>query len=72
MIKFLDPPGIGLDPSLNCSVPPATTPTVSAAGKYIPVLVSPELANEGAPTLPSPIAVKSANPVAVPLLVVPT
>ena len=44
---------MGLDPNLNCSVPPVTTPTVSAAMKAIPVLVSPVLAIAGAEALPS-------------------
>jgi len=57
--RFLLAPGIGLLPNRNCSVPPVTTPTVSAAGKYNPVLVSPELASDGLPAEPSAIAVRS-------------
>jgi hypothetical protein len=44
---------VGFDPYRQTSVPPTATPTVSAAGKKIPVLVSPVLVMLGAAALPS-------------------
>jgi hypothetical protein len=53
MMRFLAV--VGFDPYRQTSVPPTATPTVSAAGKKMPVLVSPVLVTLGVDALPSGI-----------------